>query len=208
MPLPLIALAIAAFGISTTECVIMGLLPDVACDLGVSIPSARVITAFCHGACFGIGSVAAAGLVAPNRRAQAIALMFIGLTLANVLGVPLSTALGQTAGWRAPFGAVTLIGALAAAALAGWLPAKIRMQRTTLALAIFSFTMKIPAAAMATVCVWGILSFAVRTASSNATRANRLVVRHRTPCAGMLNAILIATGPGVTLNTPADAAPS
>ena len=72
--------------------------------------AARIVTAFCHGAFFGIGSVVAADLVAPNRRAQAIALMFTGLTLANVLGVPLGTALGQAAGWRATFWAVTLIG--------------------------------------------------------------------------------------------------
>ena len=189
MPLPLLALAVAAFGIGTTEFVIMGLLPDVARDLAVSIPAAgmlvsayalgvtigapivaiaianvprkaalmrligifivgnllcalapnytilmaaRIVTAFCHGAFFGIGSVVAAGLVAPNRRAQAIALMFTGLTLANVLGVPLGTALGQIAGWRATFWAVTGIGVLAAAALWVCLPAKIEMQRASL----------------------------------------------------------------------------
>jgi DHA1 family inner membrane transport protein len=93
---------------------------------------ARVITAFCHGAFFGIGSVVAAGLVPPNKRAQAIALMFTGLTLANVLGVPLGTALGQFAGWRATFWAVTVIGVLAAIALAAWLPAQIEMQKTSL----------------------------------------------------------------------------
>ncbi|WP_347555336.1 MFS transporter [Robbsia sp. KACC 23696] len=73
---------------------------------------ARVITSLCHGAFFGIGSVAAANLVASNRRAQAVALMFTGLTLANVLGVPLGTALGQLAGWRSPFWAVAGIGVL------------------------------------------------------------------------------------------------
>ncbi|MEX3926050.1 MFS transporter [Paraburkholderia sp. BR10936] len=189
MPLPLLALAVAAFGIGTTEFVIMGLLPDVARDLSVSIPAAgmlvsayalgvtigapivaiaianvprkqalmrligifivgnllcalapnysilmaaRIVTAFCHGAFFGIGSVVAAGLVAPNRRAQAIALMFTGLTLANVLGVPLGTALGQIAGWRTTFWAVTAIGILAAAALQVCLPAKIEMQKASL----------------------------------------------------------------------------
>ncbi|WP_027795740.1 MFS transporter [Paraburkholderia acidipaludis] len=189
MPLPLLALAVAAFGIGTTEFVIMGLLPDVARDLAVSIPAAgmlvsayalgvtigapivaiaianvprkaalmrligvfivgnllcalapnytilmaaRIVTAFCHGAFFGIGSVVAAGLVAPNRRAQAIALMFTGLTLANVLGVPLGTALGQIAGWRATFWAVTGIGVLAALALWICLPAKIEMQKASL----------------------------------------------------------------------------
>ncbi|WP_041743812.1 MFS transporter [Collimonas fungivorans] len=189
MSLPLFALAVAAFGIGTTEFVIMGLLPDVARDLGVTIPAAgmlvtgyalgvtigapivaiatanmprrtallsliglfiignvlcalspnyavlmlaRVVTAFCHGAFFGIGSVVAAGLVAPNRRAQAIALMFAGLTLANVLGVPFGTALGQQLGWRSTFWAVTVIGVLAAIALALWLPKKIEMQKTSL----------------------------------------------------------------------------
>jgi DHA1 family inner membrane transport protein len=90
------------------------------------------VTAFCHGAFFGIGSVVAAGLVAPQRRAQAIALMFTGLTLANVLGVPLGTALGQAVGWRATFWAVTAIGLFAALALAVWLPARITMPKSNL----------------------------------------------------------------------------
>ena len=179
MNLPLLALAISAFGIGTTEFVIMGLLPDVAGDLHVSIPAAgmlvtayalgvaigapimalltarlprrsallalmaifivgnafcalsssytmllvaRVVTALCHGAFFGIGSVVAAGLVAENRRASAVALMFTGLTLANVLGVPFGTALGQEAGWRATFWVVTVIGIAAFGALFRLLP--------------------------------------------------------------------------------------
>ena len=190
MPLALLALAVAAFGIGTTEFVIMGLLPDVARDLGVSIPhagllitgyalgvvfgapilaigtanmprkatllgmtlmfilgnilcalapnyatlmAARVITALCHGAFFGIGSVVAAGLVAPNKRAQAIAMMFTGLTLANVLGVPLGTALGQYAGWRSTFWAVSVIGVIAAIAQWVWLPKDIAMDKANLA---------------------------------------------------------------------------
>jgi DHA1 family inner membrane transport protein len=185
MPLALIALAIASFCIGTTEFVIMGLLPDVARDLGVTIPAAgllvtgyalgvvfgapivaaatihlprkpaligmvgmfvlgnvlcalapnylvlmlaRVVTAFCHGSFFGIGSVVAADLVAPNKRAQAIALMFGGLTLANVLGVPFGTALGNAFGWRATFWAVAVIGLIAALAIALWLPANIAMK--------------------------------------------------------------------------------
>lgn len=180
MPLPLLALAVASFGIGTTEFVIMGLLPNVAADLGVSIPSAgmlvsgyalgvvvgapilailtsrmprktallalmavfiignalcaiapdyatlmaaRVVTAFCHGTFFGIGSVVAAGLVPPSQRASAVALMFAGLTLANVLGVPLGTALGQAAGWRAPFWGVVGISVLALLAILFWVPA-------------------------------------------------------------------------------------
>ena len=179
MPLPLLILALSSFAIGTTEFVIMGLLPDVAGDLGVSIPSAgwlvtgyalgvaigapfmalatarlprkaalvvlmgifivgnllcaiasdynvlmfaRVVTALSHGAFFGIGSVVAAGLVAPNKRASAVALMFTGLTLANVLGVPLGTALGQAAGWRSTFWVVTLIGVVALIGLLRYLP--------------------------------------------------------------------------------------
>lgn len=73
----------------------------------------RVIAALCHGAFFGIGSVVAAGLVAPNRKASAIAIMFTGLTLANVLGVPFGTFIGQAFGWRATFWAITAIGVIA-----------------------------------------------------------------------------------------------
>ncbi|WP_110973112.1 MULTISPECIES: MFS transporter [Pseudomonas] len=179
MPLSLLILALSAFAIGTTEFVIMGLLPEVAQDLGVSIPGAgwlvtgyalgvaigapfmamatsrlprklalvtlmgvfiignllcavasdynllmfaRVVTALCHGAFFGIGSVVAASLVPANRRASAVALMFTGLTLANVLGVPLGTALGQVAGWRSTFWAVTVIGVIALIGLIRFLP--------------------------------------------------------------------------------------
>jgi DHA1 family inner membrane transport protein len=175
----LLALAAASFGIGTTEFVIMGLLPDVAHDLGVTIPQAgllvsgyalgvvfgapilavatahidrrralllligifilgnalcaiapsyallmgaRIVTAFSHGAFFGLGAVVAASVVPPQKRAQAIALMFTGLALANVLGVPFGTALGQAAGWRATFWAVVGIGMVAASALYAWLP--------------------------------------------------------------------------------------
>jgi DHA1 family inner membrane transport protein len=84
--------------------------------------AARVLTALCHGAFFGIGSVVASNLVSRSQRAQAIALMFSGLTLANVLGVPAGTALGQAFGWRASFWAIIPIGFVAAAALVWFLP--------------------------------------------------------------------------------------
>lgn len=179
MPVALLALALSAFAIGTTEFVIMGLLPEVAGDLQVTIPSAgwlisgyalgvaigapvmalltaklprkktlsllmsifiignilcalaysydllmmaRVVTALCHGAFFGIGSVVAASLVAPHRQASAVALMFTGLTLANVLGVPLGTWFGQLFGWRATFWGVAIIGVLAFVALIVSLP--------------------------------------------------------------------------------------
>lgn len=83
----------------------------------------RVVAALCHGAFFGIGAVVAAQLVAPARKASAIAFMFGGLTLANVLGVPLGTLLGQAAGWRSTFWAITVIGVLAFAGIAALVPA-------------------------------------------------------------------------------------
>src|SRR5258708_29107658 len=175
----LLALAMASFGIGTTEFVLMGLLPDVAHDLRVTIPQAgllvsgyalgvvigapilavaiarldrrrallgligifilgnclcaiapsyvllmgaRIVTAFSHGAFFGLGAVVAASVVPPQKRSQAIALMFTGLALANVLGVPFGTALGQAVGWRATFWVVVGIGIVAALALYAWLP--------------------------------------------------------------------------------------
>lgn len=179
MPIPLIALAVAAFAIGTTEFVIMGLLPEVASSLSVSVPSAgllvsgyalgvavgapilavatsrmprkialqllmvvfiagnllcalapnytvlmiaRVVTSFAHGSFFGIGSVVAASLVPADKRASAIAMMFTGLTLANVLGVPLGTFIGQLDGWRAAFWAVTGLGVLALVAVTSLVP--------------------------------------------------------------------------------------
>ncbi|GAA3597643.1 MFS transporter [Kribbella ginsengisoli] len=169
MPAALLALAIGAFGIGTTEFVIMGLLPEVATDFGVSIPSAgllisgyalgvvvgaplltaigskisrktvlvalmgvfiagnlisalaptygvlmtgRIVAALSHGAFFGVGSVVAASLVPKAKQASAIALMFTGLTVANVFGVPGGTALGQAFGWRSTFWAVTVLGVI------------------------------------------------------------------------------------------------
>ena len=169
MPIPLLALAISAFAIGTTEFVIMGLLPEVAKDLSVTIPSAgllvsgyalgvavgapllavvtsrmprklalqllmgvfivgnvlcaiastysvlmiaRVVTSFAHGSFFGIGAVVAASLVPQEKRASAIALMFTGLTLANVLGVPFGTFIGQQFGWRMAFWIVGALGVL------------------------------------------------------------------------------------------------
>jgi DHA1 family inner membrane transport protein len=91
--------------------IVGNVLCAVAADYGF-LMVARIITALCHGAFFGIGSVVAASLVPENRKASAVALMFTGLTLANVLGVPLGTALGQLAGWRMPFWGVAVLGVL------------------------------------------------------------------------------------------------
>lgn len=167
LPLALIALLISAFAIGTTEFVIMGILPDVANDLHVTISAAgmlvtgyalgvavggpiitsftgrlprkwllfglmvifiagnvlsaladnytvlmiaRVVTSLAHGTFFGIGSVVASRLVPKEKQASAIALMFTGLTLSNILGVPFGTFIGQTWGWRATFWVVTILG--------------------------------------------------------------------------------------------------
>jgi DHA1 family inner membrane transport protein len=77
----------------------------------------RVVAALAHGAFFGIGAVVAAGMVPATKKAAAIAIMFTGLTAANVLGVPLGTLLGQAAGWRSTFWAITGIGVLALAGI-------------------------------------------------------------------------------------------
>lgn len=82
----------------------------------------RVVAALCHGAFFGIGSVTAANLVPPGRRAAAVATMFAGLTTANVLGVPLGTLIGQQLGWRATFWVITGIGLIALAGVALLVP--------------------------------------------------------------------------------------
>ncbi|RJQ75768.1 MFS transporter [Pseudonocardiaceae bacterium YIM PH 21723] len=180
MPVALFALAIGAFGIGTTEFIIMGLLPEVADDLRVSIPTAgllvsgyalsvtigapimtalgsrvprkpmliglmavfilgnvlcalapgygllmagRAVAALCHGAFFGIGAVVAADLVTPDRRASAVSMMFTGLTVATILGVPMGTALGHAAGWRSAFWAVAALGLLGIAGIAALVPA-------------------------------------------------------------------------------------
>ncbi|MDP9810062.1 multidrug resistance protein [Rhizobium tibeticum] len=83
---------------------------------------ARVLSAFAHGVFFSVGSTIAADLVPENRRASAIAMMFMGLTVAIVTGVPLGTYIGQIFGWRATFWAVALLGVLAFVAIAALLP--------------------------------------------------------------------------------------
>ncbi|ANS25588.1 MULTISPECIES: MFS transporter [Rhodococcus] len=82
----------------------------------------RVLAALCHGAFFGIGSVLAADLVPASKRAGAIATMFAGLTIANVLGVPFGTFLGQQFGWRSTFWAITVIGVVALIGIATLVP--------------------------------------------------------------------------------------
>ena len=87
-----------------------------------TLMAARVVTSFNHGAFFGVGAIVAASVVAPNRRAGAVAAMFMGLTVANVTGVPLASWAGETLGWRASFWGIAGLGALAMVALRLTLP--------------------------------------------------------------------------------------
>ncbi|MDW3026319.1 MFS transporter [Acinetobacter baumannii] len=175
----LLALAIGAFAIGTTEFSPMGLLPNIANDLGISIPTAgmlitgyalgvmlgapfmtlwfggfarrnaliflmaiftvgnliaafspnymsllgaRLITSLNHGAFFGIGSVVAASIVPAHKQASAVATMFMGLTIANIGGVPLATWVGQNIGWRMSFLAISVLGIITMLALWKALP--------------------------------------------------------------------------------------
>lgn len=179
MPLAVYALTAGAFGIGTTEFVIMGLLMQVAADLHVSIASAgllisgyalgvfagaplltaatgrlprkavlvalmvvftlgnlacalapnyevlmaaRVLTSLAHGTFFGVGAVVATSLVAEDRKASAISIMFTGLTVATLLGVPAGAWLGLHHGWRMTFWAVAAIGVVATLVIATMVP--------------------------------------------------------------------------------------
>ncbi|MBH3060997.1 MFS transporter [Serratia ureilytica] len=185
MPLALLALTISAFAIGTTEFVIVGLIPTIAEQLGVTVPSAgllvtiyalgvaigapvltaltsriprklllvglmvlftlgnllawqspsyeslvvaRLLTGLAHGVFFSIGSPIATSLVAKEKAASAIAIMFGGLTVALVTGVPLGTFIGQQFGWRETFLAVSLIGAVATLASVILVPSNIKNQ--------------------------------------------------------------------------------
>ena len=86
--------------------------------------AARVLSGFSHGSFFGVGAVVAKRLAEAGNEGRAISTMFVGLTLANVVGVPLGTYLGYTLGWRAAFVAVSLIGATAVLSLWRWIPAR------------------------------------------------------------------------------------
>jgi len=171
---PLVALSIGAFGIGVTEFAPMGMLPSIASDLGVSIPTAgllvsayalgvligaplmtlttgkiprrylliglmaiftlgnlmsamatsyesllvaRIVTSLNHGAFFGIGSIVAASVVPPEKRAGAVAAMFMGLTLATIGGVPLASWFGELLGWRTAFWGIAGLGFVAMTAL-------------------------------------------------------------------------------------------
>jgi DHA1 family inner membrane transport protein len=129
---PLVALALSRMDRKRALLILMGmfLVGNALCALAPTfllLLLARILTALCHGAFFGIGSIVASHLVPRSERAQAIALMFSGLTLANVLGVPAGTALGQAFGWRFAFWAlvpICLIAGLGLLRLVPHLPAE------------------------------------------------------------------------------------
>jgi DHA1 family inner membrane transport protein len=82
----------------------------------------RIIAAFAHGTLFGVGAIVASDMVAPNKKASAIGLMFTGLTLANILGVPFGTFIGQGHGWRVTFILIALLGMVGLIAVAWLVP--------------------------------------------------------------------------------------
>jgi DHA1 family inner membrane transport protein len=88
----------------------------------IMLMAARILTSFNHGAFFGVGSIVAASLVPPQRRASAVAAMFMGLTIANVVGVPLATWAGEHLGWRASFWGIAALGVVTMIALRLTLP--------------------------------------------------------------------------------------
>lgn len=188
MPLALLALTLSAFAIGTTEFVIVGLIPTMASDLQVSLPSAgllvslyalgvavgapvltaltgkwnrkhvllavmslfvagnvmawqapgyntlilaRILTGLAHGVFFSIGSTIATGLVSKEKAASAIAIMFTGLTVALVTGVPLGTYIGQSFGWQATFLIVAVLGLVALIGSALLVPSNLKQPPVT-----------------------------------------------------------------------------
>ncbi|CDG21096.1 putative transmembrane efflux protein [Xenorhabdus poinarii G6] len=179
MPAAIWALAIATFGIATTEFIVAGLLPEIATEFTISIPTAgymvtsyalgvfvgapvlillgarierkkmlsmlmvlfiignalttfsptfslaiigRIVASLTHGAFMGIGAIIAAELVAENKRTTAIALMFSGMTVANLVGIPLGTWIGKAISWRMTFAIITVIGVIALVGILKLLP--------------------------------------------------------------------------------------
>ncbi|TDE22516.1 MFS transporter [Vibrio owensii] len=187
MPIALLALTLSAFAIGTTEFVIVGLIPTMAADLNVSLPSAgllvslyalgvaigapvltaltskmnrkhvllavmglfvvgnllawqapgyntliaaRILTGLAHGVFFSIGSTIATGLVSKEKAASAIAIMFTGLTVALVTGVPLGTYIGQHFGWETTFLIVAILGLIALVGSALLVPNNLKQDAT------------------------------------------------------------------------------
>lgn len=175
----LLTLTLGGLGIGITEFVMMGLLPDIAKDLDISIPQAghlisayalgvvigapllvliagsyppkkilmvlmamftvfnalsafapgyhtmfiaRLLAGLPHGAFFGVGSVVASRLADKGKEARAVSLMFAGLTVANILGVPLGTYIGHNFSWRYTFVIIVIVGLVTLLSLKFWMP--------------------------------------------------------------------------------------
>jgi DHA1 family inner membrane transport protein len=104
------------------------LVGDVACAVAPDfrvLMIARIVTALAHGAFFGIASIVAAELAPPGKAVRAVALLFTGLTVANVLGVPVGTWIGQATGWRVTFALVAMLAAASLAAIVIWIPRRL-----------------------------------------------------------------------------------
>jgi DHA1 family arabinose polymer transporter-like MFS transporter len=176
----LLTLTLGGLGIGITEFVMMGLLPDIAKDLSITIPqaghlisayalgvvigapllvviagsyppkkilmvlmlmftvfnalsafapdydmmfAARLLAGLPHGAFFGVGSVVASRIADKGKEAQSVSLMFAGLTVANVLGVPLGTYIGHNYSWRYTFVIIVLVGIITMISIKAWMPA-------------------------------------------------------------------------------------
>ncbi|MEJ7559455.1 MAG: MFS transporter [Pedobacter sp.] len=176
----LLTLTLGGLGIGITEFVMMGLLPDIAKDLSISIPqaghlisayalgvvigapllvviagsyppkkilmvlmlmftvfnalsafapdynmmfAARLLAGLPHGAFFGVGSVVASRLAEKGKEAQSVSLMFAGLTIANVVGVPLGTYIGHNYSWRYTFVIIVVVGIITMLSIKAWMPA-------------------------------------------------------------------------------------
>lgn len=189
-PISLLCLTLGAFAIGMTEFIIMGLLPNVARDLNVSIPmagqlitsyalgvavgapvltvlthkmpqkkllvllmaifiagnafsavaptyplliGARIVTALAHGTFLGVGTLIASRLVRPDKRAGAVSMVLAGLTIANIIGVPFGTFIGQQLGWRSSFGAITILGCISLLGIIRFIPVIRQDQLSSLA---------------------------------------------------------------------------
>jgi DHA1 family inner membrane transport protein len=95
--------------------------------------TARVVASFCHGAFFGIASVVAVSIVPESRKATAVALVWLGLNAATIVGVPAGTAIGHAFGWRTTFWAVAAVGLAGMTAIWLWVPGKMKGDRSSLA---------------------------------------------------------------------------
>jgi DHA1 family inner membrane transport protein len=120
--------------------------------------TARIVTSISHATFFGVASVVATQIVPPDRRASAVAMVFGGVAVATILGVPIGTAIGRAYGWPATFWTVVAIAVTALAAIAAWLPSDIEMERADLRTELAAFrNPQVLLALAVTALTWGSL---------------------------------------------------